>query len=289
MPNAQLICLRRLVQELRDAYRVRIGLLVLTSMFLAIANQGLAASSSALDGPASPLARTLSPQALPTQTRVCTGAETVLVLQDVTPWASAPGGSSDGAIVDELTAQNKSWCLINSGQIQAIDLSQFSEIIIASAQTQTFYNNLFPGGNIDSKITAWVENGGTLLAHLADCASGPGNGGTWASVSCGGADVNTSYTFVGGLKHVTAFSQTNDIASASHLIITDDLPCPGQNCAPIVDAGTRNDLDSWGYSSHGILVRPDGTLPVGAAVVITDPTMFAPAAIMIDIRLVQVV
>jgi Peptidase family M23 len=223
-----------------------------------------------------------------TPAKSCTGNETVLLIQDVTPWAAAPGGSADGAVVDELTAQQKNWCAIGSTQIVTANLTKIKTILIAAAQTQTFYDNLFPstptGRVIHSAITNWVKSGGILIANLADCASGPGSGGAWASSACN-ADVNTSYTFVGGLKHVNVFSDSNDIGTSfgvsSHPIVAGGMPCPtrtGGNCGKVVDTGQYTDLDGWGYSSHGIFVN----LPAGATVVIKESTLFAPAAVTVD-------
>jgi hypothetical protein len=215
-----------------------------------------------------------------TQIKPCTGNEAVLLIQDVTPWGPAPGGSSNGAIVDELTAQNKNWCAIGSSQIGTVDLTNFSEVIVASAQTQTFYDNLFPatkGHVIHSAITDWVTTGGILIANLADCASGPGTGGGWATSPCS-ADVNSSYTFVGGLKHVHITSESNDIVVASHPLIAAGLPCVGGNCGAIVDTGQYTDLDGWSHSSHGIFEN----LPANTTVLIKEPTLFAPAAVTVD-------
>ncbi len=171
----------------------------------------------------------------------CGTTQTVLLIQDVIPWDPGPGPSGNGADVDELIAQKKNWCAITSSLIGTTNLSQFREIVIAAAQTQTFYDNLFPAPArvIHSAIATWVNNGGILSANLTDCASGPGLGGGWPC----GANASTSYTFVAGVRHVTAFSNNNGIGAPSHPVIADALPCPNGNCGVIVDTGTFMDLD----------------------------------------------
>jgi hypothetical protein len=185
----------------------------------------------------------------------CVGGEAVLLIQNNVPWF-APGNQHPlGANVTELLAQGKNFCMINSSQIGATNLAQFSEILISGAQNQTFYNDLFPGGVVHPAISAFVHGGGILSASLVDRASGPGNGGSW---------VNRA--FVGGLRQVPTGSGNNNIVAAAHPIITDALPCLSGNCAPIVDAGIWNDLDGWGSSSHGYFTD----LPAGTTTILDD-------------------
>jgi len=184
--------------------------------------------------------------------KACAGAETVLLIQDVVPWDAAPDQDPNGADVTELEAQGKNWCAIGSADIGSTNLSGFKEIVIAAAQTQAFYNNLFPGGTIHPSISSWVSNGGILSANLADNASGPGNGGSW-----------DGYVFVGGVTKVTSFSDDNQIAAPLQPIVRGSASCPGGNCSRIFDAGALDDLDDWGSSSHGFLTNlPAGTLPI---------------------------
>jgi hypothetical protein len=185
----------------------------------------------------------------------CTGNETVALIQDVVPWDL---GLPLGANVIELEAQGKNFCILTSDEIGSVDLSRFKEILIASGQTQTFYDNLFPGGIIHDDITTFVENGGVLSANLFDFASGPGNGGIWEA-----------YEFVGGLRHVIdidPFIEDLIIADPSHLIITGAIPCPSGNCGQIVDQGPQNDLDGWFPSSIGYFTN----LPSGTTIILTD-------------------
>jgi len=201
-----------------------------------------------------------APSAAPTDPMpTCTGTQTVLLIQDVVPWVAADNQNSLGADVNELIAQNKNWCGISSSDLAETNLQPFKEIIIPSAQTQTFYDNLFPNGSIYSGLASWVNAGGILSANLADCGWA---GGGWP---CGGT-AETSYTFVGGVQKVQEFDNTNNIAASSHPVIADDLPCPSGNCAPIVNTGPYTDIDDWGWSSHGYFIN----LPAGSTVILTD-------------------
>ena len=236
---------------------------------------GAAQESSVYTGREAPLIIQQAPSPIP-----CTGRETVLLIQDVVPWF-APGDQNPlGANVTELAAQEKNFCMINSNEIGTANLGQFGEILISAAQTQTFYNNLFPGGVIHSAIENWVAAGGILSANLTDCASGPGNGGTWATQPCN-ANAATSYTFVGGVKHVSSFTNDNNIADPSHPIVIDALPCPSGNCALIADLAPLNDLDAWGSSSHGYFIN----LPLSTTVILNQPDVDGdniPESVMVE-------
>jgi len=195
----------------------------------------------------------------------CTASDTDLLIQDVVPWFGAIPGAQDpqGAFVNELKAQNKAWCSINSASIGTTDLSQFDVIIIASDQDQTFYDNLFPGGIIHSKIDSWVLAGGVLSASMADCGH---NAGGWTSITCE-SDATSSYTFIGGVKHTNSFSSDENIVTPTHPLIADALACPSGNCAVQTDTGFHNDIDGWGFSDHGFFT----SLPGGAIVILADP------------------
>jgi hypothetical protein len=189
--------------------------------------------------------------------QTCIGSETVLLIQDAVPWCG-------DAVVEELTAQGKNFCMINSSEIGTTDLLQFNEIVIPSDQPQTYYDNLFPSGVVHPAITEFVEQCGILSANLTDFGSNDGN---WVD-----------RTFVGGLQHVISFSENNDIADPTHPIITGTLPCPSGNCGPIVDVGPQNDLDDWGSSSHGYFTN----LPPGTEVILVDSEQAPPQPVMIE-------
>lgn len=190
----------------------------------------------------------------------CAGSETALLIQDVIPWFAPGNQDPNGAIVTELKARGKFFCIINSNEIGITDLSQFKEIIIAAAQTQTFYDNLFPGGSFHPDLTDWVhDDGGILLALLTDNASGPGANGAW--------DGNI---FISGVQHVTFLVNDNNCvdnncADVTHPIIAGQFG--GANGGQITDSGTFNDLDGWGQASHGYFT----SLPSEVRIILTQP------------------
>ncbi len=224
--------------------------LIIAIIFLHTGIAYAASGSSKFD----PQAQTPQPIQSTSNPYPYTGSQNILLIQDVTPWGMAAGGSPYGAVVDELLAQKKLFCMITSSELGATDLSPFRDIIIASAQTQAFYDNLFPGGVISQKIVDFVNAGGTLSANLADFASGPGNDGNWSK-----------YTFVAGVKKTYYLSNDNSIADSSHPVIADMLPCLGHDNGPIVDSGNLNDIDGWGSSSHGYFTN----LPVDTWTILT--------------------
>ncbi|MEG1636347.1 MAG: hypothetical protein RR324_02425 [Cellulosilyticaceae bacterium] len=185
----------------------------------------------------------------------CTGNETVLLIQDNVPWYAGGGQDPLGANVTELLDQGKNFCMISSSDIATTNLSNYKEIIISAAQSQAFYDNLFPGGTISKDIADFVKYGGILSANLTDNASGPGAGGNWAA-----------YTFLSNVQHVLDYTDDDSIADPTHPIITGTLPSPSGNCGPIVDVAVHNDLDGWGFSSHGYFTN----LPTNTTVIITD-------------------
>ena len=223
-------------------------LTITTVLITGLAMPAFAMTSADRDGPLT------APQAI-TPPQPCVGGETDLLIQDIVPWFAGAGQDPRGAFVNELIAQQKKWCSIGSDQIGATNLSLFKVIILASDQPQTFYNNIMPGGVIHPAIDTWVKAGGVLSASMADQGF---NGGNW-----------TPLTFIGGVKHALAFSQTNTIVDASHPLITAaGLVCPSGNCAPIADnTGTCNDIDNCNWSNHGYFT----SLPTGTNVIMTQP------------------
>ncbi|HYY90497.1 MAG TPA: hypothetical protein VE955_00750 [Candidatus Dormibacteraeota bacterium] len=186
----------------------------------------------------------------------CDGSTLVLLIQDVTPWPGSTSHDPSGADFNELMAQNIPFCMISSSQLSTINLNQFREIIIPSAQNQPFYDNLFPNGSFSSEISSWVAHGGVLSANLADCASAPDAGGGWSFSACSTAA--SSYTFVGGVGHVGDFSDDNNIVTSSSPVVTGQYG--GNDAGQIVDNGCLQDLDCWASSSHAYFTDlPDGT------------------------------
>ncbi|HVH14449.1 MAG TPA: hypothetical protein VNA15_01855 [Candidatus Angelobacter sp.] len=194
----------------------------------------------------------------------CDSSKTVLLIQDITPWSGRTNHDPKGADVNELNRQNESFCLITSSQIGTVNLAQFLEVIIPSAQSQSYYDNLFPEGTFSPSITSWVGNGGVLSANLADCASAPGAGGGWSFAPC--SLTASSYTFVGGVKNVGSFSDENTISDSSHPVITGQF---GQrNGGQIVDVSDLKDLDGWRSSSHSYFTN----LPSGTTIILSEPS-----------------
>ena len=223
--------------------------LVVASMLLAAAGAAADPSDSTYDGQAS------SGPVLHQSHAPCGGGETVVVIQDTVEWF-APDDPR-GNVVTELIAQGKNWCAIHSNELAGANLATFGDIIISSAQNQTFYDNLFPAGVIDQNLDAWVIGGGVLSANLADRASGAGAGGIWKG------DV-----FVGGVQHVFQDSEKLTIAAATHPIITGTAPCPSANCGATIDTGRFTALDGWNASTHGFFT----TLPGGTTIILVDAT-----------------
>src|SRR5436853_1906278 len=192
----------------------------------------------------------------------CDGSKTVLLIQDITPWSGQTNHNPDGADVNELRTQQDSFCVITSSQVSTTNLAHFQEIIIPSAQSQTYYDNLFPGGTIQSKIASWVAHGGVLSANLADCASAPGAGGGWSHSAC--SVTASSYTFVGGVRHIGSFSDENTIVTSSSPVVTGKYG--GTHGGQIVDNSCLKDLDCWGSSSHAYFTN----LPSSTTIILRE-------------------
>lgn len=212
-------------------------------------------TSSGLPGSSPTLSEPRSLSFTSTSPKPCIGNEDVALIQDVPPWGAVPDHDPLGADAEELTVQGISYCVIPSSELESADLSPFQDIIIASVQPQGFYYNLFPYGTIHPRLVEYVERGGNLSANLTDC--GRGLNGTWAGWQCVSTPTN-SFSFIGGLKHVSFLSNANSIVDATHPIITGQFG--GGNGGKIEDVTFRDDLDYWYYSSHGYFIDlPDGT------------------------------
>ena len=184
---------------------------------------------------------------------VFTPGADVLLVQDVVPWAAASNQSPLGANVTQQECMGARFDICTADRIGVIALNQYREIVISAAQTQHFYDSLFPGGFIHFALVNWVQQGGILSANLADHASGPGAGGNW-----------DGRVFLAGVQKVFETSNDNGIADAQHPIITGAFGgCDG---GPIVDVGPLADLDNWGASSHGFFTH----LPPGTTVILAE-------------------
>jgi subtilisin family serine protease len=126
----------------------------------------------------------------------------VLVVIDALPWDSDAlfRVLSDDGIVFEA---------INSDSIADLDLGQFSLVIFANDQPQSFYDNY--AANFDH-YASYVENGGFLWVGAA--AQGANGGSLDNAVLPGGATV-----------HDPAYDDANRIADAAHPIVA-GMPDP---------------------------------------------------------------
>lgn len=217
--------------------------------------QGPPPSSAEPDGdlPTSSQTQTVGPASVDP----CAAADSILILQDVTPWDSHPDQDPRGANVTELALHRNDFCVRGAAALDAISLGQFATIIISSAQTQQFYDTLFPAGAIHPELETWVASGGTLLAQLADHATGPGQFGVWGDS-----------TFLGGVTADRQFTDDNTIVDADHPIVKGRELCPSGNCTALWDLDARIDIDGWNSSSHGVFTN----LPSTANTILSDAT-----------------
>ncbi len=177
---------------------------------------------------------------------VFTPGADVLLVQDVVPWAAASNQSPLGANVTQLECMGARFDICTADRIGVIALNQYREIVISAAQTQHFYDSLFPGGFIHFALVNWVQQGGILSANLADHASGPGAGGNW-----------DGRVFLAGVQKVFETSNDNGIADAQHPIITGAFGgCDGAGQRVWVPASPGDPLSSSGQEGDDAGVSP---------------------------------
>jgi len=158
----------------------------------------------------------------------------VLVVIDALPWDS-------DALFRVLDDDGIVFESINSDSITGIDLSQFSLVIMANDQPQSFYDNYT--ANAD-QYASYVEDGGYLWFSAA--AQGFNAGSFDNGVLPGGATV-----------HDPAYDDTNDITDPAH---------------PIV-AGMPNPF-TGDFASHATFADlPAGTDVIATRSTNTDPTL----------------
>ncbi len=192
------------------------------------------------------------------------GAE-VLLVQDVVSWAAAPDQNPLGADATELDVQQLNFDLVPSSMIGVTALNKYKMIIIAAAQPQSFYYNLFPDGQIHLALVLWTERGGILNAHLADRYSSNWN----------------DRVFLGGVQKVYELSQNNGIVTPKNPLITGEFGYI--NGGRIKDIAPFKDLDDWNYSSHGYFTN----LAPGTRIILADDLGGAPdkqKPVMIEYR-----
>lgn len=168
----------------------------------------------------------------------------VLVIQDVLPW-------DIDAFNGELTDQGRDYTIVGSDELDDISLDDYVMVVLASSQEQSYYDNVFPGGEVHSKLPAFVEDGGIISAQLTDRGWG---GGNWSGSS-----------FIAGLQHEDNTTDELLITDPDHPVITGPDE-PIGNTGLVRDEGERNDLDGWNSSAHAYFTD----LPDDTTVIITD-------------------
>jgi len=136
----------------------------------------------------------------------------VLMVVDTDSWNT---GYQNKKVLDILGIPYTS---INSSQLSATDLYEYTHILIPSDQGQSMYNNL--DANMD-RITEWVEAGGSFQFNACDVGW---QSGYWANGP-------------GGLTHVRGvYRQQNYIQAPDH---------------PILEGMSNSDFYGWNSVSHG--------------------------------------
>ena len=135
------------------------------------------------------------------------------------------------------------YIVFDSSYFGTIDLSQFSKVVIASDQDQTFY--------YDVEAYRWwfedyVRSGGVLEIHAAD---GGWHGGYWVGPLPGGLGW-VHY----GSNYVTIVDPTHPVVTTPNMI-------------------TDRELDEWGWSVHGYFTA----YPLDSKIVIIEDSTSYPA------------
>ena len=152
----------------------------------------------------------------------------VLIVRECFPW----GASAHETVLND---QGVDFAVGSASDIASVDLSQYEVVILPSTQTGSYYQTL---ANNAGELQSYVENGGVLVAHVADngypCTT------TW----------NTPFV-PGDLGHTVNYIQDLSLVDGSH---------------SIYDGISEIDLDGWNYSSHGYLTN----VPSDATTLVTD-------------------
>jgi V8-like Glu-specific endopeptidase len=139
----------------------------------------------------------------------------VAILRDALPWAR-------NVTEPILVKYGISYDIFDSFDFGSVDLSNYVKVIIASDQSQEFYNRL--AGN-RTWFEAYVSQGGILEMHAADRGWA---GGNWDAL-----------TFPGGLTKAYLYLDNVSINLDTHPLV--NVPFPTEDI----------ELDGWFYSSHG--------------------------------------
>ena len=145
--------------------------------------------------------------------------ERALVLKDCNPWMTT-------ANEDVLGGRGVTYDVRNSESLPNIDLDEYGVVVVPSGQSQSYVDQLVEE---KEKLAAYVESGGTLVAHAAFSA--------WAC----SADWETSY-LPGGVMpvRVSGFFENNALErlDSGH---------------PVVSGLSDDDLSFWWSSTQGYL------------------------------------
>ncbi|MEW6182106.1 MAG: hypothetical protein AB1500_02855 [Bacillota bacterium] len=154
---------------------------------------------------------------------------TALLIQDYYPWDR----NSNEQVLQEFGI---TYDRINSSQLGGWDLSPYRLVMYASDQPTSYYYNIY---NNLGKISAYVENGGLLIAHCCDLGW---NDGYWYYITI----------LPGNIPHSGVYTlfQNLHIEDPSH---------------PVVEGLTDSALSDWNYSTHGFFP----TLPAGGKVIVS--------------------
>jgi len=146
----------------------------------------------------------------------------VLVVKDVDPF----GVNSNEIVLSKLGVE---YDIVNSTELDSVNLAEYRVVIIASGQYNYSYTNLVKFREL---IANYVEDGGVLVAHCCDYVRS--TSGVWDE------------SFIPkNISHVRK--------PINSLLIADPT-------SPITRDLTNNDLSGWFYSAHGYFVDfPDDT------------------------------
>ncbi len=141
----------------------------------------------------------------------------VAIFRDNFPWNL----NMTEPILDKF---NISYKVYSSSNMSSVDLSVYQKVIIPSDQGQTFYNTL---SNNTNWFENYVTNGGILQFHAAD-VPGDWHFGSWGN-----------FPMPGGLNKTSVTTNNVTIKIPNHPVLLNPFR---------VD---DDELDNWGYSSHG--------------------------------------
>jgi len=167
-----------------------------------------------------------SPSAFRAGTEAVKDISNVAVFQDHDPWGYT-------AITDILDAHSIPYTIYGMSDIGNVDLSQYDKVIIANQQDHDFYEAV-------SANSGWLEdyvnNGGCLLLELA----------TYFDYDPTGL----VFPFGISVEHAPTAPTYNNV----------DRAVPDHEVFNVPNPVNDNELDGWGYSSHGYFVAyPEGT------------------------------